>query len=126
MVRAPVATTALQVASRLLLVWGVVEAVPAVGRSPFYSSMLVAWAVTEVVRYSFFVMNLQGDVPAPLAWLRYNTFFVLYPVGIASELALVAQAGLALGRWWLWAAVGIAAIYVPGEFGRSRGVGWLI
>jgi very-long-chain (3R)-3-hydroxyacyl-CoA dehydratase len=122
-VRAPVATTALQVASRLLLVWGVVEAVPAVGRSPFYSSMLVAWAVTEVVRYSFFVMNLQGDVPAPLAWLRYNTFFVLYPVGIASELALVAQAGLALGRWWLWAAVVIAAIYVPGEFGRSRGVG---
>ncbi|KIW03852.1 uncharacterized protein PV09_05151 [Verruconis gallopava] len=89
-VRAPVTTTALQVASRVVLVWGICDQFPSVpANSLFYSSMLVAWSVTEVVRYGFFVFSLNGFVPGVLSWLRYNLFFVLYPLGISSEMALV-------------------------------------
>jgi len=64
----------MQVASRLFLVWGIVNNFPAyTSTSPAYSSMLVAWSVTEVVRYSFFATNLWtgGAVPPSLQWLRF-------------------------------------------------------
>lgn len=119
MVRAPLGTTAMQVASRLFLVWGVVERYPgSAGMSRAYTSMLVAWSVTEVIRYSFFACNLGfGDVPDFLLWLRYNTFFVLYPIGITSECMLVfTTVSMAwedsplLGGLW----IAVLLIYVPG------------
>lgn len=75
MVRSPIFTTVMQVASRLLLVWGIVNSYPAATSiSPAYSSMLVAWSVSEVIRYSYFVMNLRGWVPGFVMWLRYGIF----------------------------------------------------
>ncbi|CAD0047447.1 unnamed protein product, partial [Aureobasidium pullulans] len=57
---------------------------------PIYSTMLIAWSITEVIRYSYFAINLStGSVPSFWLWLRYNTFFVLYPLGISSECWLV-------------------------------------
>jgi very-long-chain (3R)-3-hydroxyacyl-CoA dehydratase len=117
-VRAPVATTAMQVASRYLLVWGVVGRFPALGTSAVYSSMLVAWSVTEVIRYSFFTLGLSGLLPEWLNWLRYNTFFVLYPLGISSECWLIYKATGPtghIGQQWVWVLYAILAIYVPGE-----------
>ncbi|KAK8220140.1 hypothetical protein M8818_000556 [Zalaria obscura] len=120
-VRAPLLTTAMQVASRLLLVWGVVNNFPnSTATSPVYSTMLVAWSVTEVIRYSFFAMNLStGSVPKALMWLRYNTFYVLYPMGISSECWLVYQA-LAPARSWNLAyeyiLKAILFIYIPGSY----------
>ncbi|KAI9749412.1 MAG: hypothetical protein M4579_006878 [Chaenotheca gracillima] len=86
-VRAPVSTTAIQVASRFLLVWGIVDQFPQeTSRSLAYSTMLLAWSFTEVVRYGYFVGVLRGGVPNFLPWLRYNTFYVLYPLGISSPM----------------------------------------
>jgi very-long-chain (3R)-3-hydroxyacyl-CoA dehydratase len=68
-VRAPFFTTFLQVASRVVLIWGIVEPFP-VEKNPAYSTMLLAWSATEVVRYSYFVFNLTGRVPPILSWLR--------------------------------------------------------
>ena len=98
--------------------------------------MLLAWAVTEVIRYSYFVANLRVDssgaegqeVPRWLVWLRYNTFYVLYPVGIGSEMTCVWLASQAAGtravRLLLW---DVLVVYVPGECwlrrGRGRGRG---
>jgi hypothetical protein len=62
----------MQVASRLLLVWGIGYNFPQTTKySPAYSSMLVAWSVTEVIRYSYFVFVLAGmGVPRLWTWLR--------------------------------------------------------
>lgn len=98
LVRAPVATTAMQVASRFLLVWGVLplfgkqmlapladlgfgeaakEVVMGVGQQAkswnqiAYVGMLVAHSVTECVRYGYFVFFLAGaKMPAALSWMR--------------------------------------------------------
>ncbi|EHA52664.1 hypothetical protein MCOR27_007383 [Pyricularia oryzae] len=85
LVRTSLITTAMQVGSRYLLVWGVVWLFPSVATSPGYSSMLSAWATTEVIRYTYFALLLAGVDAPGLAWLRYSTFIVLYPVGILSE-----------------------------------------
>lgn len=107
----------MQVSSRFLLVWAIVDSFPFLASSPVYSSMLVAWSVTEVIRYSYFALSLSGWQPAALTWLRYNTFFVLYPVGILSECSLVYMATAPAGvrspfeKYLLYA---ILVIYVPG------------
>ncbi|KAF6821009.1 protein tyrosine phosphatase-like protein [Colletotrichum sojae] len=118
-VRAPVFTTVMQVLSRFVLVWGVVYPFPFLARSTWYSSMLLAWSVTEVIRYTYFALNLSGVQPKPLVWLRYNTFFVLYPIGITSEVALVyysAEPAKQFGELFPYIAYGILAVYVPGSY----------
>ncbi|KAI0874689.1 tyrosine phosphatase-like protein [Hypoxylon argillaceum] len=99
-VRAPLFTTVMQVFSRYAIVWGVTDLFPSLAASPVYSSMLVAWSVTEVIRYSYFALTLSGWQPAALHWLRYHAFFVLYPLGISSE------------AWLIWCAVGPAKYVV--------------
>ena len=47
--------------------------------------MVFAWSLTEVIRYSFYACSLLGKEPYTLLWLRYTTFFVLYPIGAGSE-----------------------------------------
>jgi very-long-chain (3R)-3-hydroxyacyl-CoA dehydratase len=113
----------MQVASRFLLVHLIASpySFPQSSRhSPAYSTMLLAWSVTEVIRYSYFVFTLSGlGVPKIWTWLRYNTFTILYPLGIASECWLVYSA-IPLAKQWnegaayaLWAILGI---YVPGSY----------
>ena len=123
LVRAPVSTTAMQVASRLLLVWAIVDPFPSLAKSAVYSSMLVAWSVTEVIRYSYFVLNLSGYQPAFITWLRYNTFYVLYPMGISSECYMIYKAiepARKLRQEYAWALQLILFIYIPGKHCEVR------
>jgi hypothetical protein len=54
------------------------------------TSLVLSWSITEVIRYSFFALKETfGYTPRFLLWLRYTTFFVLYPTGICSEAGLV-------------------------------------
>ncbi|KAF7862733.1 hypothetical protein EAF04_007606 [Stromatinia cepivora] len=119
-VRAPVSTTGMQVASRLLLVWFIVNPFPWVAKSAGYSSMLIAWSVTEVIRYFYFVITLSGYKPAIVTWFRYNTFFVLYPLGISSECWLIYKslepAGDLYGSLYALALKLILLIYIPGSY----------
>lgn len=109
----------MQVASRYLLVWGIVNIFPqTASHSLAYTTMLIAWSTTEIIRYSYFALNLAyGKVPGLLTWLRYNTFFVLYPLGISSECWLVwlstepARRWTQAFEWGLWA---VLVIYIPG------------
>lgn len=89
LVRAPVSTTALQVASRLLLLWGVVEPVPSLRSHPALVSMVGAWSLTEIPRYAFFAANAAATAPYWLGLVRYSTFIPLYPVGAGSEMVLL-------------------------------------
>ena len=47
--------------------------------------MVLAWSVTEIIRYSFYACNLLGKNPYVLLYLRYTTFYILYPLGASSE-----------------------------------------
>lgn len=88
-VRSPIQTTAMQVASRLMLVWGITEQFPESRTNPLFASMVFAWSFTEVIRYSFYALNLLGMESDFLTYLRYTTFYVLYPLGAGSEAFLM-------------------------------------
>lgn len=99
--RSPVLVTAMQVSSRLMVVWGVLYVAPPsrTAALPLFSaggvewglgvpSLMFAWGVTEVIRYSFYFFKLLGAVPHLITWMRYTFFIVLYPIGVSSELFL--------------------------------------
>lgn len=115
----------MQVASRFLLVWAIVDNFPYLAKSAAYSSMLLAWSVTEVIRYSYFVVTLSGYNLSVFTWLRYNTFFVLYPLGISSECWMIYKAigpARELRQEYAWILQGILLVYIPGEFSYGRGL----
>ncbi|KAH3672263.1 hypothetical protein WICMUC_004358 [Wickerhamomyces mucosus] len=123
-VRAPVFTTFAQVASRLLVVWGIFQILP---NSPAnshwaYISLLLAWSITEVTRYVYYAENIitKGNPNRLLTILRYNLFFVLYPTGVASELTVVYlsldEASRVVGQWYRYFLIAVIAIYAPGFY----------
>lgn len=81
----PVITT-FQVLSRVMVVCGVVMATPTGKTSPGLPLALLAWSVTEIIRYGYYALNLVGAVPKLLVFLRYTTFIALYPIGVTGEL----------------------------------------
>lgn len=86
-VRSPLATTTMQVFSRLLLVWCYSRPVEACQHHWSLYLMVGSWATVEVPRYLFYAFNLwMPNVPYPLFFLRYNLFMVLYPSGISGEI----------------------------------------
>ncbi|KAJ1725906.1 hypothetical protein LPJ61_005562 [Coemansia biformis] len=102
-VRSSAFTVLLQVYSRLLLVWGTLYYFdrPEVRASYSLVLMIVAWSVTECVRYSHYALALLNiNIPA-LLYLRYTLFYVLYPAGVAGELLE------------MWAALPYAAVIHP-------------
>ena len=112
-------TTVIQIASRLLLVWGVCDRYNAPRASVAYPAMLFAWAVTEVCRYPYYIAALNRSPVPLLQWLRYNTFFVLYPLGAGSEAwciwtALSEARGESVPYYWFLCFV--LATYPPGWF----------
>jgi very-long-chain (3R)-3-hydroxyacyl-CoA dehydratase len=109
----------MQVASRLFLMWAVCWPFPQLNSSVFYSSMLIAWSLTEVMRYTYFALKQVEAVPGWLHWLRYSAFLVLYPLGISSEVAMTLQAlfgpASSVAAWYPYALVAVLFSYIPGE-----------
>lgn len=121
-VRSPVTTTAMQVASRLLVVWGIFKLLP---NSPAnyhwaYITLCLAWSITEVVRYFFYAQSIvtSGNPPRYLTILRYNLFFVLYPLGVGSELTMIYlsldEAASQIGVLYKYFLIVSMATYAPG------------
>ncbi|GAB5363818.1 hypothetical protein AAMO2058_000915800 [Amorphochlora amoebiformis] len=91
-VRGSVFQSMFQVGSRIFLIWAVL--VPSEKARAHWSlyTLMVAYVLTETVRYTFYaIRQVSSRPPAPLFHLRYNMFYVLYPMGITSEVLLILQ-----------------------------------
>ena len=51
--------------------------------------MVLAWSITEVIRYAFYALNLFNAAPYILLWCRYTFFYILYPIGTHTHTHLV-------------------------------------
>mmetsp|Transcript_803 Transcript_803/g.1546 ORF Transcript_803/g.1546 Transcript_803/m.1546 type:complete len:768 (-) Transcript_803:236-2539(-) len=97
-VRAPVATTGIQVFSRVALaavcqlMYGGGETASKTQPGIWLTFMFFAWSLTETVRYSFYALNLFGISVKPLTFLRYTLFIVLYPMGVSGEIGCLLAA----------------------------------
>lgn len=118
---APVLTSFVQVAGRSTVLWLVIENYQSSGLSPFYGSMVLAWSAADAIRYLYFAARLVGGHQySNLTWLRYSAFYILYPVGIASEVGVVYET--VSEAWRLgydshaWAYIAAAFLYIPGMY----------
>lgn len=123
LVRSPLPTTFIQVSSRLILVWAIVARFDSTHASPIYTTMVLAWSLTEVPRYSYYALSRP---PTWLTWVRYSTFYILYPLGAGSEALLVLstisewQNGLyAIWSFEDWLKAAMVLIWIPGTFSTS-------
>ena len=69
--------------------WFVLTQVAALQSSPATLALLLAWSLSDVVRYSWAALTALGVCPRSLTWLRYTVFVPLYPIGFISELTLL-------------------------------------
>jgi very-long-chain (3R)-3-hydroxyacyl-CoA dehydratase len=111
----------MQVWSRIAIVWGPLYLFPSVAQSPFFTTLLLAWGITEVVRYTYFALLLStGRVPDFLVWLRYNLFFVLYPVGAGSEMVMCWLAARGPGKGTPWEVAMYLLLILHYPFGERQ------
>lgn len=85
--------------------------------------MVLAWSATEVIRYSFYAFNLLGENPYVLLYLRYTTFYILYPIGASSEAFLTyatLPASSPIPGWKSW----LQGMWKPTDY--VRGILFLI
>ncbi|KAL3281215.1 hypothetical protein HHI36_004429 [Cryptolaemus montrouzieri] len=94
--------TVQQISSRVILVCGVLMVTQAARETIGLSLALIAWSITEVIRYGNYTFALLGFVPYFLKWLRYSTFIVLYPIGVTGELLCLYAAQLEIQKTGLW------------------------
>ncbi|KRY47082.1 Alpha-N-acetylglucosaminidase [Trichinella britovi] len=117
LVRSPTVTTAIQVLSRLFILWPITHCVVEAQSSLGTFLYITAWSISEIVRYSFYALNILAVTPKFLIWLRqlirffnsifllltacsfrYTLFIGLYPLGVAGELLAVFAAMGPIGR----------------------------
>jgi len=84
--------TAVQVTSRVFLVCGICDNFKVVHSSIQLSTMVLAWCITEIIRYSYYMVSLINLKIGALTWLRYTLFIILYPLGAGSELLCIYKA----------------------------------
>jgi hypothetical protein len=119
MVRSPVFVTALQVSSRLWVIWGATGVVKASQDHWSLYMMVIAWSFAEIPRYLFYLSNLAlGSIPYPLFFIRYSAFMILYPVGITGEIFQLIES---MSHWetaqpiWFRGIKLILIAYIPGS-----------
>lgn len=94
--------TTQQVFSRVMLVCGALIPTLAGKSSIGLPLAVLAWSITEIIRYAYYALNLVNAVPHFLIWLRYTTFIVLYPIGVTGELLCLYAAQNEVGETGLW------------------------
>ncbi|BES98008.1 Hypothetical protein NTJ_10824 [Nesidiocoris tenuis] len=87
-VKSPFFITLIQVLSRVSIVSLILSSSPPAQLSLGLPCIVLAWSITEIVRYSFYALNLVNLVPQFLVWCRYTFFYALYPIGVTGELLL--------------------------------------
>ncbi|CAL8075979.1 unnamed protein product [Calicophoron daubneyi] len=90
LVRSSPFTTALQLFSRVFLVWGILYLIPQVKLQSYgIPLIMIPWCLSEMIRYAYYATNVYCPAPTLITWLRYSGFVVLYPCGVTGELLLM-------------------------------------
>ncbi len=88
-VSTPATTAAIQVSSRIFVLYWINVLAPDAHLSVMGIDGIVmvsiAWGITEVVRYSLYFTQLLPHEVKLLTYLRYTLFIILYPLGVTGE-----------------------------------------
>ncbi|XP_010043595.2 very-long-chain (3R)-3-hydroxyacyl-CoA dehydratase 2 [Eucalyptus grandis] len=83
----------MQWAGRTHFLLAIVRRISEIQESPSVFITFIAWCLSDVIRYLHYALNCLKCCPPWITYLRYTTFIVLYPLGIApGEIWLMFQA----------------------------------
>ena len=123
LVRSSVPSTLLQVLGRNIILWVYIDLIMVhedVKDTVGFPMVMFAWAISDVIRFSYYLallLNVSSDM---LTWCRYTLFIILYPVGVAGELiCLVASLQIVTGTpsfilYFKYSSYFLLLLYVPG------------
>eukprot|EP00468_Gymnochlora_sp_CCMP2014_P006048 CAMPEP_0167761074 /NCGR_PEP_ID=MMETSP0110_2-20121227/11953_1 /TAXON_ID=629695 /ORGANISM="Gymnochlora sp., Strain CCMP2014" /LENGTH=814 /DNA_ID=CAMNT_0007647683 /DNA_START=1116 /DNA_END=3560 /DNA_ORIENTATION=+ len=103
MTKSPFMQCFMQVMSRLLIVHGVLYPSKSAQSNWALYPLLAAYCTIEITRYVFYALKQwMKKVPGIVFYPRYSMFYVLYPLGITSELILLLASLPAdfKAEWW--------------------------
>ncbi|PKA63255.1 Very-long-chain (3R)-3-hydroxyacyl-[acyl-carrier protein] dehydratase PASTICCINO 2B [Apostasia shenzhenica] len=83
LIRSGVVLTLLQATGRIHFLLSIVRQIVEVQGHHAVFITLMAWSISEVIRYSHYTSTILGICPSWLTYLRYTAFIVLYPIGVA-------------------------------------------
>ena len=115
-VRSGVISNVIQIASRLFVIW-VAGVYGGSGKHWAYAMMSVAWALSDLTRYAYYLTQLTEASSPLLKWARYNFFLILYPVGTLGEAILIFLARLKMFNYpfLYYGLLTVLACYTPGK-----------
>ena len=105
-VKTSILSTSIQIIGRISIVL-LLQFVP-VEVSYGYLIIFFAWSSIEIVRYSYYILNLikknysNFNIPYLLIWCRYTFFIVLYPIGSFGEMLIIYNAQKYFNKIILW------------------------
>ena len=105
-VKTSILSTSIQIIGRISIVL-LLQFVP-VEISYGYLIIFFAWSSIEIVRYSYYILNLikknysNFNIPYLLIWCRYTFFIVLYPIGSFGEMLIIYNAQKYFNKIILW------------------------
>lgn len=82
----------MQIASRLIVLWGILVPVHESREGVGLPMLMTAWSIAEATRYLYYALNIYDRVPHFITWCRYTFFIVLYPIGVLGELTTIVTA----------------------------------
>ncbi|KAI6685682.1 hypothetical protein NL676_031595 [Syzygium grande] len=83
----------MQWAGRAHFLLAIVRRISEIQESPSVFITFIAWCLSDVIRYLHYALNCLKCCPPWVTYLRYTTFIVLYPLGVApGEMWLMFQA----------------------------------
>ena len=105
-VKTRILPTTMQISSRIFIVL-ILHNFPS-ALSYGYLLIYFAWSSIEIVRYSYYTLNLvkkdfcNFKIPYFLIWCRYTFFIWLYPIGTIGEIITIWNAQKDISKYILW------------------------
>lgn len=84
-----------QITARLLILYftGMLFLATAYRAAPYFKviirTMFLVWCIAEIIRYTYYTVQINKYQHYRLTWLRYSAFIICYPVGLLCELYIM-------------------------------------
>ena len=82
----------LQWTGRSNVLFNVILPIPTIYAAAPAGAMMLAWCLSEIIRYPWYAAQIKGTCPFWLTWLRYSAFIPLYPIGVLGEILSIYHA----------------------------------
>ncbi len=82
----------LQWTGRSNVLFNVILPIPTIYAAAPAGAMMLAWCLSEIIRYPWYAAQIKGTCPFWLTWLRYSAFIPLYPIGVMGEILSIYNA----------------------------------